>query len=212
MFTSVFGLTERHRNGEWGWPGIHIGVDRGPVGFGEPTGGIWSPLYFSSSKFEDWHGKVYGTLIKLKHVAGFEVCIAHCDREEIAVLPRLMQGLGIGLGELIGVAGSNGVSYGKNARHTHTEIRSYGDRCQVLEDVLAMRYGEAVQHGLTERQILHEYHASHRTRDWGRHRCLEDYGTMIQQWGIVFINEYKIVRRRQGEYVTYYSSQRALLF
>ena len=211
-YTCLFGLTERHRGGEWGWPGIHIGVDRGPYGSGDPPIGIWNPLHADRTSFEDWDRKIYGTLIRLHHEVGFEVCIAHCNAMDVKPLSDLLEGRSLAPGTYLGEVGANGVGYGADARHTHTELRSDGRECGVLEDLLAMRYGPSANSPLSEQGVIDVYHESEFTKGWKPERCLEDFEQLSHDWGILFLNDFKMVRRKAGAVLTYYSSRKTLLF
>jgi murein DD-endopeptidase MepM/ murein hydrolase activator NlpD len=221
--TCSFGLVERHRlievqdNGskrtidEWGWPDVHFGADRGPspISYRGYYNGIFAPVAAERSAFENWHGKVYGTLIFLYHWSGFAVVIAHCDPNEIDILPTLQREGPIEAGEYLAPIGDNGYSRGK---HSHTEIRSEDEDTPVLEEMLRRKYGDEANRELTEEQVVAVYRSSRRTADKSPEWIADDYAEIRKRVGVIFLNAMKLKRQKGSRILTYYSSALALDF
>lgn len=215
--TNPFGLTRRYRviDGiEWGWPGIHFGVDRAKstqVVGGKPNG-IWSPLDFQFSRFEDWKGQVYGSLIHLYHWAGFTVLIAHCEPRDIEVLDQLQKSGPIKAGEYIAPIGQYGFTDGA---HTHTELRASEPyaTCEVLDELLLQKYGsDECFCEMSEKKAIEVYRSCERTKDWREYQMVRDYRRLREEKRIMFMNKYKIIRRLNDGHRVYYSSMLTLDF
>lgn len=204
-FTSQFGLTRRHRDGEWGWPGIHYGVDRGMAPGGDRQ--ILSP-FAGQARFEDWRGAVYGSLIFVKHWARFCVAVAHVHPEDVSDNVRRGD---VEAGDLLGLVGTYGESTGL---HTHTEIRADGDGNQVLDEFLQSKVGGDAFRDMPMEGVVLQYRACERTALLGWDEVEEDYRRLRRDAGILQLSRFRMVRRRPngGALRTYYSSQLALDF
>ena len=207
-FTNPFGLTRRYRvidgENEWGWPGIHFGVDR-PEGPNKERR-IFAPVK-GQGRFEDWEGNIYGSLFFIQHWADFEVVIAHIYPEDI--VPSIFFGGELAAGDPIGLAGDYGFSFGI---HTHTEIRAEKIGNKILDEFVQRKYGTKGFIDLTEEEILTEYRGCEKTTEWTTERILADYKKLRRDKHVLTVNRYRMVRQMAWTKRTYYSSQLVLDF
>jgi len=143
-------------NIEWGYVRIHSGVDRGR---GQTVNNIknviFAPFNFESSRFEDYNGNVYGTLvILLNEKYGFEFRIAHMFPDEILIINDLMRKKPIKRNTIIGPAGYYGVGSGT---HTHTEVKSIKETTPILELILDNKFGNQIYSEYSIEDIIEFY-------------------------------------------------------
>ena len=204
-YTAQFGI-------EQGWgenmtPGyirIHPGVDRAHGGE-VVTGGkrirdvVMSPMNFDSTGFIDYHGKSYGTLVFLTSKKyGFDMRIAHMDPNK-DIIPWSLQQFKLekpfNKNWYLGSAGTYGYSTGA---HTHTELVSHDEACEVLELMLLERWGEKIYKQYTDEEIIAYYRKQAKTYpetspyvDWSDGQILADWTSLKAAKNVFFINGFK---------------------
>ncbi len=195
-----FGLTEGyHVNnaGElaWGWVRIHTGEDRAN---GAREDGVLVPFDNDRTALhlDADTQRIYGSLLRLiSHGWGFEVRIAHMSPNlDIApwVLPQVLDNGPLALGARIGQAGKMGQG---NHRHTHTEMVSTGATSPLLDEILLLKYGEAVIHEYGRDEVLAEYNRYPQSKKMSGDAAMRDYDILRGERGISWANRFKNVFR-----------------
>lgn len=218
--SGVFGLTRRFQSNEkgeieWGWPGLHDGVDLYGGELSEIKDAILCPFDFSHSGYRDWKGRWWGTDVYLYHVLGFRMRISHMYPDEIQILDQLTAGYPVEQGMLIGRAGSCGDSTG---RHTHTEIEAWGfagewiTDCNACDHILSEKYGRRSTTQYTDEEIWEIYDACEHTKDLVEASIMDNYKTVLTSRNdgreVVFLNHHKMqLRDSNNRITTLYSSQ-----
>ncbi|GAG11672.1 unnamed protein product, partial [marine sediment metagenome] len=171
---------------------------------------IMAPFDFESSRFENYNGVSYGTLVVLvSEKYGFELRIAHMNPDDILILDDLKNNRPISRDTVIGPTGNNGLGSGA---HTHTEIKSLGDKSDVLEQILTKKFGsEKIFQSYSELDIMTYYKASRRFATATNDEIMKDWEEIKKHRKCHFINSY-LYRYKDfdGKFKTRYSSQ--LLF
>jgi len=204
-YTADFGI-------ENGWgdnfaPGyvrIHHGVDRARGGSITTRGKtindiVMSPMNFDSSDFIDYRDKGYGTLVLLiSKKYQFDMRIGHMDPNKDFIPWSLQQ---FKLKKLfnqnwyIGSAGTYGYSTGA---HTHTELVSHDESCEILELMMLDRFGEKIYKQYTDEEIVAfyrkqavDYPKTSPYVDWTDGEILQDWINLKAKKNIFFINSFK---------------------
>jgi murein DD-endopeptidase MepM/ murein hydrolase activator NlpD len=206
--TCDFGFTRRYKgygdNQEWGYPGIHKGVDF--------AGGkeLFTPISFGKSDYQYFGDEYYGTFVKFLHRAGFMMRIAHMRPETIKILPQLKAKESIPEGTLIGPPGDFGNSTGP---HLHLEFEAWGYTgkwlvsCSILDATLYKKYGNQYIYELSEEEILSVYKKCEKTDTWKSEDCLKDFQNIRKEKNIFVINKFKIVFLINKKLTTYYNPE-----
>jgi len=193
--TESFGLAEGFEvrgdgSLDWGFVRIHTGVDRA---HGREYKGvkdiIMSPFDFESSRFEDYNGKIYGTLVILiSEKYGFEFRIAHMFPEKILILDDLKKNKPIARDTIIGPTGGYGVGSGY---HTHTEVKSLNETSPVLELLLKEKFGRnKIYQEYTENEIINFYNTQEEFVNVGIDEIFIDYKEQRKKRRCFFANKY----------------------
>jgi len=195
---------------DWGWVRIHSGVDRGGGRTFEGIDNVvMAPFDFESSRFEDFDGKIYGTLVILISTKyGFEFRTAHMFPEQILILDDLKKGRPIKRDTIIGPTGSYGVGSGA---HTHTEVKSLEERAPVLESLLEKKFGVEIYEEYKPNEIIEFYKKMSNFKDASFDKVFNDYEDQKEKRRCFFSNKY-LYRYKDfdGTKKTRYSSE--LLF
>jgi len=194
---------------EWGYVRMHTGVDR--AGAAERAGIkdiVYVPFDFNRSAITDYKGSGYGTLIQLfNNEYGFEMRIAHMHPKEDILKwshDRLKKGMSMKAGWILGKAGTYGNSSGN---HTHTEIISLDDSCEVFDILLEEQYGDKSLKEITPNQVIKEYKKQHNFKDSSDRTILKDWEAVKAYRGCFFYNKYKYkFQRPSGLKYTRYAS------
>ena len=214
VITGHFDLEDGFRveNGKlvWGYVRIHTGVDRAD---GRKYQGVKdavvAPFDFDRSRFEDYNGKVYGTLAILEsHKYGFEFRTAHMRPEQIKILDKLKNHEPIERNTLVGQAGNYGLSAGA---HTHTEIKSFSKTAPVLENILKKKFGDMIKKPYTNTEILSFYKKREHFKNATDEDILHDWAAQRKKRMLFFANRF-LYRYKDfdGKLKTRYSTE--LLF
>jgi hypothetical protein len=207
-FTAPFGLAD-------GWgskfsPGyvrVHPGVDRaggGSIIHNDITINdiVICPLNFDESDYL-YYGPTtsYGTLsIFINRKYGFDLRIGHMNPVKNFIpwsLQQLKSHKPFGQGWILGSAGTYGYSTGA---HTHTELISLNDDCDVFEQMLTEKFGEDVNKEYTDEYIISEYKrqataypATSPYVNWTNDQIRRDWISLKKAKNVVFINKYKYI-------------------
>ena len=208
--TCSFGLDEGYKivNGkmEWGWIRLHHGVDRahgGTVKFdwGEVNDIVYVPFDANRSYIHEYGDTSYGTLTRLfnDHYQ-FEVRIAHMNPNQTVrkanekgpmiqwSYDRLKKGLSFERNWVLGSAGTLGVSTGA---HTHTEIKSLDESCEVFDILLFEKFGDKSLKEYTPPQVIDAYQKQVHYADASPDVILRDYAELRKKLKVIFLNKYK---------------------
>lgn len=192
--TGRFCLEEGFRvldNGEleWGYVRIHSGVDRGGGKTYKNTSNvIMAPFDFDSSRFEDFNGKIYGTLVVLiSKIYGFEFRIAHMFPDKILVIEKLKNNWSIAKDTIIGPTGSYGVGSGV---HTHTEVKSLEERAPILEKLLEKKFGTEIYEEYKPNDIVDFYKKMSKFKDASFEEVFNDFEEQKEKRRCYFANRY----------------------
>jgi murein DD-endopeptidase MepM/ murein hydrolase activator NlpD len=190
-FSIAEGYKENSNGGiDWGYVRIHTGVDRSSTGrsFNGVLNPIISPFDFEKSRFEDYHGKDYGTLVVLISAKfEFEFRVAHMYPEKILILNDLKENKSIARNTIIGPAGTYGLS---SAIHTHTEVKSIGSKSEVLEELLKRKFGESINKEYTNEEIISNYRQYKNFKAAKEQEIFNDWKREKEKRKCLFINKY----------------------
>jgi hypothetical protein len=183
---------------EPGYVRIHPGVDRangGSVEHGDKTieDIVICPLNFDSSSFIDYNGRGYGSLVFLTSTKyHFDMRIAHMHPQKNIIPWTLKQFKNRNRYKqnwLIGSAGTYGYSTGE---HTHTELVSHDEACEIFELLLNERFTEEkVNKEYSDEYIIAEYQKRSKYKNFTNAQILENWRELKKKKRIFFINEYK---------------------
>lgn len=210
-FSAHFGLAHGFKmidgNMDWGWVRLHAGVDVAAADTHEFNWGtvpdvVRVPFHADRSAIYDYGDTSYGTLILLYNDEfKFDVRIGHMNpdqkkrkaNEKGAIVPwslnRLKKGLHFEQNWVLGSAGSYGWSTGA---HTHTEIKSYEEECDVLEALLIEKYGDDAQREYSESEVIQNYKLRENYKKANNSTILRDYQELRKVKRTLFLNEYKV--------------------
>jgi hypothetical protein len=191
---------------EWGYVRLHAGVDRARGGK-EILNGVTiedvvrAPFYAHRSEIFEYGDTSYGTLIVLYNDEyRFEFRIAHMNpdtkvrkqNEKGPILPqvyaRLKQKSSFERNTILGSAGSWGASTGA---HTHTEIRSYDSKCEVLELLLEERFGTMGVREYDTDAVIEAYRKQKFYKTASSDKILHDYAQLREDRKTIILNPYK---------------------
>jgi murein DD-endopeptidase MepM/ murein hydrolase activator NlpD len=194
VITAHFGLEEGfevldNNELEWGHARIHSGVDRA---HGRTFQGvddvIMSPFDFETSRFEDYNGKVYGTLVVLvSKTYDFEFRIAHMFPKDILIMEKLKNNKSIPRNTVIGKTGNYGVGSGA---HTHTEVKSLNEKNEILESLLEKKFGEKVYSEYSPNEIIDFYRGLSRFEKANSDLIFLDFEKQKEKRRCFFANKY----------------------
>lgn len=194
--TCDFGLAEGYRmqNGKmvWGYVRLHSGTDR--AGGAEYKGIkdiVMCPFNFQRSHIIDYGDKGYGSLIMLfQDEYDFEFRIAHMHPQYDIIrwsLGELKAGRPFKRDWFFGKSGNYGASSGA---HTHTEILSRDERCEVLEILLEEKFGDKILKEYTTGQILNFYRKQPKFQNASDRVILDDWTQIKEIKKVHFANKY----------------------
>jgi len=190
----------------WGYVRLHAGVDRAGGGTAEyPQGDIPDvvqvPFHAHRSYIYEYGDTSYGTLVVLYNdTYKFEFRIAHMNpnqdtrkHNEKGPLTswsynRLKQRRPFERNTSLGSAGSWGHSTGA---HTHTEIKSYEPKCEVLEQLLHELYGSAGTEEYTKEDVIAAYRRQRNYTNASSDTILRDYAQLREDKKTILLNPYK---------------------
>ncbi len=200
-YTANFGIEDGWGpDMEDGWIRIHQGVDRARgrtyKNLKDP---VICPLHFDKSGFVDYKGKGYGSLVFLTSKKyQFELRIAHMDPVKDMVrwtLKQLKKHKPIQQGWQLGSAGNYGYSTGA---HTHTELVSTDESCEIFDLLLLEQHGEIIFKEYSDefivlryRQQIKNYPETCPYVDYTDGEILTDWTNQKKKRKVFFINDYK---------------------
>lgn len=205
-FTCDFGLSNGFKiiNGkmEWGYVRAHQGVDRARAATRNGIEDVViNPFYANRSRYIDYGDRSYGTLISLYNDEyEFEFRIAHMNpdqkqrkhNEKGSILPTVLNDVknrkSIERNKILGSAGSYGASSGA---HTHTEIKSINEECDVCELIILEKYGSSGLKEFNDNEVIRLYREQRNYRNAGEEMILLDYQELRKDRKILFLNEHK---------------------
>lgn len=207
--TAEFGLSEGFKiiNGQmvWGYVRLHSGTDRARGGKVEFSWGtvddiVFVPFNFNRSAFYEYGDTSYGTLVQLfNDEYGFEMRIAHLNPDQNKrkanekgpmlkwSLDRVKKKKEMKRDWVLGSAGSWGYSSGA---HTHTELKSIGETCEVFEEILDEKFEDARKE-YTHEQVIEEYKKYSHYKNADDDEIIEDYNELRKTKKVLFLNKYK---------------------
>ena len=192
--TASFGLSEGFEvlpNGslEWGHVRIHTGVDRAHGrNLNEVKDVVMAPFDFESSRFEDYKGEIYGTLVILiSEKFGFEFRIAHMFPEKILILDKLKNKKPITRDTVIGPTGGYGIGSGY---HTHTEIKSLEESSPILEMLLEKKFENDIYKEFNGNEILKFYGEQEKFENATPEEIFTDFKKQKEIRRCYFANQY----------------------
>ena len=192
---------------EWGWVRLHGGVDRARGGtatfpHGEIKDVVFVPFHAHRSQIIEYGDKSYGTLIILYNDEyRFEFQIAHMNPDQHNrkhneqgpltewAYKRLKRKQPFERNWALGSAGSWGHSTGA---HTHTEIRSYDDKCEVLEQLLYERFGEEGVREYSPDEVIEAYRKQRHYASASSDKILRDYAQLREDRRTILLNSHKV--------------------
>lgn len=209
--TGIFGLENGFKKDEkgnmvWGYIRDHTGVDRARGGSRTIEGKeildvVEVPFDFNRSSIVDFGNTSYGTLTSLfNDEFQFEFRIAHLNPDQIKrkanekgpiikwSLDRLKRKLSFEKGWVLGSAGSWGDSTGA---HTHTEIKSLDESCEVFDILLFELYKEEGLKEYTNDDVILAYKKQSQYATATNDKVLRDYAELKKGRKIIFTNKYK---------------------
>lgn len=193
---------------EWGYVRIHTGVDRNDGGVVDGIKDIVIvPFNFERSKFKDYNGEIYGSLISLfSDKYNFEFRIAHMRPNQILILNELKNNESIKKDTLIGPAGDYGLGAGA---HTHTEVRSIGEKSDTLEELLFKKFGNEINKQYSEQEVIAYYKTMEKFKEANESEILKNWQELKSNRGCLFINKYLYRYRDYSENreITRYSTE-----
>lgn len=209
-FTGEFGLNNgfKYENGKmvWGYVRLHGGVDRARGGsktfdWGTVDDIVIVPFNANRSYLYEYGDKSYGTLSCLfNDEYQFAVRVAHMNPDQNKrkanekgpmvkwSYDRLKKRQSFERGWILGSAGTLGDSTGA---HTHTELKSLDESCEVFDILLAEKYGDAALKEYTAAQVIKEYKKQSRYTDANPDVILKDYAELKKTKKVIFLNKYK---------------------
>jgi len=185
----------------WGYVRPHMGVDRAAAKPYTMKNGtivkdpVLCPFDFQRSQIVDFGNYSYGSLVTLfNDDCQFEFSIAHMDPKKDFIpwsLDRLKSRGSFTQGLVLGSAGNYGYSSGA---HTHTEIKSYDESCEVFDILLEELYGDASLKEYTLKEIITIYRAQDKFKNVSDKVILQDWDSWKKNKKIMFSNQYKFVK------------------
>ena len=192
--TGIFAMEEGFKvldngNLEWGHVRIHSGVDRaGGRSHNEIKDVVMSPFNFESSTFEDFDGKIYGTLVVLiSKKYGFEFRIAHMYPDDILILDDLKNGRPVKRDTVIGPTGHYGIGSGA---HTHTEVKSLDEKNELLELILRRKFGSKIDEEYKPSEVVDFYRKMASTKGYSYEQVFNDWEDQKEKRRCHFVNRY----------------------
>jgi murein DD-endopeptidase MepM/ murein hydrolase activator NlpD len=220
VFTAQFGIEEGWGpNWAEGYVRIHTGVDRARGGtLRSVKDVVVSPFNFDSSEYIDYNGSGYGSLVVLKSKTfQFELKIAHMNPKTDIIpwaLKQILEKKPIQQGWIIGSAGTYGYSTGA---HTHSELVSTDESCEIFELLLLQKFGTKVFREYTDEEIINYYRNQSKRypktspyTQWDDGKILADWLNQKRKKQIFFINPYKICFFQNGKSYTRYATNKVL--
>jgi len=223
-FTASFGIEQGWgKNFTPGYVRIHHGVDRasgGSITTRDKTINdvVISPINFDSSDFIDYNNRGYGSLVFLTSKKyQFDMRIAHMDPNK-NFIPWSLQQFKLkkqfNQDWYIGSAGTYGYSTGA---HTHTELVSHDESCEVFELMMLHSFGEKIYKQYTDEEIISFYKKQSKAYpktspyvDWADGQILQDWTNLKAKKSIFFINSFKSCFFWRNKSYTKYASDMVL--
>jgi len=189
------------RDMRWGYVRPHFGVDRSRAKPYTMKNGtiindvVISPFNFNRSSIINYGDYSYGTLTSLwNDEYQFEFRIAHMNPNK-DIFPwsfeRLKNKGSFNQGWILGSAGTYGYSSGP---HTHTEVKSYDESCEVFDILIEEIGGDKALNEYTPTQIIKEYKKYEHFKDASNKVIFDDWNTWKKKKKILFANPYKMTR------------------
>lgn len=209
--TGVFGLDNGFKRDEkgqmsWGYVRDHTGVDRAGGGSRKTDGQLIQdvvevPFNFNRSSIVEYGDTSYGTLISLfNDKYQFEFRIAHMNPDQKKrkgnekgpiikwSLDRLKRKQSFGQNWVLGSAGTIGDSSGA---HTHTEIKSLDESCEVFEILLFELFNEDGLREYSSDEVIELYRLQSKYKNAPSDIILKDFNLLRKEKKIIFMNKYK---------------------
>ena len=195
--TCHFNMSEGFRvkpdgNLEWGYVRIHSGVDRAGGGtVGNINDVVMAPFNFERSWIQEFGPVSYGTLISLlSDKYQFEFRIAHMQ-PGVNIVPwtynQIRAGNPVKKDWLIGSAGTYGYSSGN---HTHTEIKSLDESCEIFDIHLEQKFGNKIFQEYDMGEVIMFYRNQSYWHDKSEKAMLQDWAEQKKLKRIIFSNKY----------------------
>lgn len=227
VITESFGLQDGFKiiDGKmvWGYVRLHAGVDRADGGvdtfeWGTVEDIVRSPFHAHRSSIYEYGDTSYGTLTSLfNDDYRFEFRIAHMNpdtknrkgNEKGPLIPwaynRLKKRQPFERNWVLGSAGTWGDSTGA---HTHTEIKSYDTRCEVLEALLEERFGTQSTRDYDAGEVIEAYRKQSNYKTATSDQILRDYAQLREDKRVIILNPYKCMYTDfDGKVRTRYSTE-----
>jgi hypothetical protein len=215
--TTYFGIEDGWGpNMSPGYVRIHQGIDRaGAITRSGIEDVVVCPFNFDNSSFLDYGNKSYGSLVILSsNKYAFDLRIGHMNpRKDIIpwALEQFKKKNPYQQGWLIGSAGTYGYSTGE---HTHTELVSHDDSCEVLEQLLIEQVGELrASKSITDEEVIAKYKSQAAKYPdtspyvgWSDAQILKDWTNMLKERAVFFINKHKSCFYWYGKPYTRYAT------
>lgn len=190
-----------NREMRWGYVRPHMGVDRARAKDYTMQNGtviqdpVIVPFNFNRSSIVVLGNYSYGTLISLfNDEYQFEFRVAHMNPNG-DIIPwsfnRLKNRGSFDQGWLLGSSGTYGYSSGA---HTHTELKSYDETCEVFDLILEEKFGNASMKEYTTQQIIKEYKKYTNFKSAPDREILKDWDAWKKKKKLLFTNKYKFTR------------------
>ena len=180
---------------------LHNAIDRGNLGKDPEKNRIYAPF----DNYATWQPEAdggFGSMLTLTTEFGFEVRIMHM--EDVAA-PIKNSNARNAAGAFLGSAGNKGLSTGI---HTHVEVISLRETCELLNSILSDKFSDAVIRKFYTEQDAIDYIL--------KHGLTEDAADPAAGWRreiakrrIRSINQYCCIRNdyKDGKLKTFYNSQ-----
>lgn len=190
---------------KWGYVRIHQGIDQVQAddktySWGDIPDAVLAPIDGDRSALIDYGDTLYGTLSRIyADTFGFEFRIAHINPNVKTrkaneagpynpwTLKQFKKGLPITRDWAMGSAGSYGNSSGA---HTHIEVKSLGETCEMIDALLKEKFADS-EIAFTSQQVISAYKRQHHFKTATDAAILEDYSKLTSSKKVIFLNRYK---------------------
>lgn len=208
--TCPFGLTNGYKmiDGQmvWGYVRIHAGIDQADAetrrfSWGNVRDIVISPFNANRTEIIVYGDTSYGTLNRMyMDKYGFELRVAHMNpkqdvRKGNEKGPMLKWSHGMfkskkpfDMSWTLGSAGTLGFSSGA---HTHSEVKSLDETCEVLDILLEKKFGDKSITEYTKGEVFNLFRKQKMYKEATDQVILNDYNALRKGKKVVFLNRYK---------------------
>lgn len=197
-FTTPFGLDNTFNALR-----IHNAIDRGNKGLRLENNPVYNPFECTPIWYSEYSGG-FGSMLRLKTEYGFEIRIMHMEDVSEEVKDAVASNSKLAPGVLLGYAGNKGVG---TAVHTHVEVVSTENTCELLDQILLSKYDSEIVHKEVTLKDAIVYMESRNIAD--KDPPAAAWRREIQKRGISALYTYHCYRTdyHTGQLKTFYSSQ-----